>query len=362
MEELSPGTIAAIGGLIAGMGMGFAARWGNFCTLGAIEVAIFGGNYDRIRMWTLIIAVAMLGTFSIDHLKLIDITQSIYLSSSTSLAAVAIGSVVFGLGMSLVGTCGFGALVRIGGGDLKSIITFLVMGIFAYSTLSGVTAYLRLGLFPEPTTNGNVAGIAHIAGDYFSISPNIIAYMISLALALFALKSARFRQQPKRILASILMGLLIVWGWISTGVFAADEFEPYRLETLTFSAPLGETIMYVMTMSGASLKFGIGATFGVVIGAALTSMAQGHFRWEGCDDPRELKRQMFGGMLMGIGGVTALGCTIGQGISAFSTLAISAPIALISIFCGAWIGLHFLIHGSITEAFQYLLATRRDDK
>ncbi|MCP4184371.1 MAG: YeeE/YedE family protein [Hyphomicrobiales bacterium] len=362
MEELSPGTIAAIGGLIAGLGMGFAARWGNFCTLGAIEDAIFGSNYDRIRMWTLIIGVAMFGTFVIDHLGLIDITQSIYLTSSTSLAAVAIGSVVFGLGMSLVGTCGFGALVRIGGGDLKSIITFLVMGIFAYATLSGVTAYLRIGLFPEQNTDRNFTGIAHIAGNYFSISPNIIAYLVAVGLALFALKTLRFRQQPKRVLASVLMGLMIVWGWISTGVFAFDEFEPYRLESLTFSAPLGETIMYVMTMSGASLKFGIGATFGVVIGAAITSMAQGYFRWEGCDDPRELKRQLVGGMLMGIGGVTALGCTIGQGVSAFSTLAISAPIALIGIFCGAWIGLHFLIHGSITEAFQYLLASHRDDK
>jgi len=362
MEELSPGTIAAAGGLIAGIGMGFAARWGNFCTLGAIEVAIFGGNYDRIRMWALIIAVAMLGTFFLDHLRLIDITQSIYLSAGTSLAAVAIGSVVFGLGMSLVGTCGFGALVRIGGGDLKSIITFLVMGIFAYATLSGATAYLRLSLFSEQDTGNNIAGIAHFTADYLSVSPNIIAYIIAFALAYFALKTPGFRQQHKRILASILMGLLVVWGWLSTGVLAADEFEPYRLETLTFSAPLGETIMYVMTMSGASLKFGIGATVGVIIGSALTSLALGHFRWEGCDDPRELKRQLVGGLLMGVGGVTALGCTIGQGISAFSTLAISAPIALIGMFCGAWVGLHFLIHGSISEAFQNLLATRQDDK
>ncbi len=362
MEELSSGTIAAIGGLIAGLGMGFAARWGNFFTLGAIEDAIFGGNFDRLRMWSLIIAVAMLGTFALDQLGLIDITTTIYLATTTSLLAVGTGSLVFGLGMSLVGTCGFGALVRIGGGDLKSVITFLIMGIFAYATLSGVTAYLRIGLFPTQPIDENPAGFAHLAAQNFSISPSIFAYGIAIAIGMVALKSGKFRKQPKRILSALLMGLLIVWGWISTGILAADEFEPYRLESLTFSAPLGETIMYVMTMSGSTLRFGIGATFGVIIGAAVTALAQGHFRWEACEDPRELRRQLVGGMLMGIGGVTALGCTIGQGISAFSTLAYSAPVALIGIFCGAWLGLHFLIHGSITEAFQNLLASHGDDK
>ncbi len=120
--------------------------------------------------------------------------------------------------------------------------------------------------------------------------------------------------------------------------------------------------MYVMTMSGSTLKFGIGTTLGVIIGAAITAFAQGHFRWEACEDPRELRRQLVGGIFMGVGGVTALGCTIGQGISAFSTLAYSAPVALIGIFCGAWLGLHFLIHGSITEAFQNLLASHNHDR
>ena len=361
MEELAPGTIAALGGLIAGVGLGFGARWGNFCTLGAIEDAIFGGNLDRLRMWTLIIAVAIFGTFALDHLALIDLTKSFYLATTTTLLATAAGSLIFGLGMSLVGTCGFGAMVRIGGGDLKSVVTFFIMGISAYATMHGATAYLRVGLFPEVEIGGQPAGFAHLAAEKLNGVPNIWAYGIAAIIAALALYSSAFRRQTKRWVAAILIGLMIVWGWVTTGILAPNEFEPYRLESLTFSAPLGETLMYIMTMTGSTLKFGIGATLGVIIGATFTALAQGTFRWEACEDPRELRRQLIGGMLMGVGSIIALGCTIGQGVSAFSTLAYSAPVALLGIFCGAWVGLHFLIHGTVFEAFQNLLASNDQD-
>ena len=359
---MAPGTIAAIGGLIAGIGLGFGARWGNFCTLGAIEDAIFGGNYDRMRMWALIIAIAIIGTFALDQFAMIDITHSFYLATTTTLLATVAGGLIFGLGMSLVGTCGFGAMVRIGGGDLKSVVTFFIMGISAYATMHGATAYLRVGLFPEVPVGEHPAGFAHLAALKFSTSPHIWAYAIAMIMIVAVLFSTRFRKQPKRIIAAILCGLMVVLGWITTGILAPNEFENYRLESLTFSAPLGETLMYVMTMTGSTLKFGIGATLGVILGATMTALAQGTFRWEACEDPRELRRQLTGGMLMGIGSIIALGCTIGQGVSAFSTLAYSAPVALIAIFCGAWIGLHLLVHGTIIEAFQNLLASHNDNK
>ncbi|MCF6321533.1 MAG: YeeE/YedE family protein [Rhizobiaceae bacterium] len=362
MEELTPGTIAAMGGLVAGTGLGFAARWGNFCSLGAVEDAIFAGNYDRFRMWTLAIAVAIIGTFALDQFTSIDIGTAFYLATPTTLIATLAGGLIFGLGMSLVGTCGFGALARIGGGDLKSVVTFLVMGITAYATLSGAGAYLRIGLFPEATIPDQPAGLAHKAAEMFFGTPNMWAYAVAAIMIAAVLFSSKFRKKYKSIVAGALIGLMIVWGWFTTGILAADDFDPYRLESLTFSAPLGETLMYVMTMTGSTLKFGIGATVGVIFGAAVTTIVQGYFRWEACDDARELRRQMMGGMLMGFGGVLALGCTIGQGISAFSTLAYSAPIALIGIFSGAWLGLHFLVHGSITEAFQHLFASRGDNK
>jgi uncharacterized membrane protein YedE/YeeE len=290
MDDLAPGTIAAICGLAGGIGLGFAARWGNFCTLGALEDAIFGGNLDRLRMWGLAISMAIIGTFALDHGNFINIATIFYVSTPTTLVATAVGSLVFGLGMSLVGTCGFGALVRVGGGDLKSFVTFLVMGISAYATMNGAAAYLRVGLFPQASTPSQPAGIAHLASANIGGTPHIWAYAIAALILAWVLYSAKFRSKYRKIFAGVFFGLMIVWGWIATGIIAADEFEPYRLESFTFSAPLGETLIYVMTMTGSTLKFGIGATVGIIIGAALTSLAQGYFRWEACDDARELRR------------------------------------------------------------------------
>lgn len=100
-----------------------------------------------------------------------------------------------------------------------------------------------------------------------------------------------------------------------------------------------------MTSSGGGLSFAVGSVLGVLTGAFLGSLIKGHFRWEACDDPRELRRQILGGFLMGTGGVVALGCTVGQGISAFPTLAVSAPVVTLSIIAGAAIGLRQLVVG-----------------
>lgn len=360
MPELEPGTIAALGGLLGGIVLGFASRWANFCTLGSIEDAIFGGNLNRMRIWGLAIATGIIGTYLLDFVGWVDIGQSFYLISPTTLWATAVGGLVFGLGMSMVGTCGFGALLRIGGGDLKSIVTFLVMGITAYATLSGLTAYLRIGLFPEPEIPQMPQGIAHFAQSIIGGKLHWWAFAIGVGILVLSLASKPFLKKPRKIIAGILIGLCIVWGWIVTGIFAADDFIPYPLESFTFSAPLGESLMYLMTMTGSSLQFGIGATLGVMVGAFVTSLVQGYFRWEACDDPREFRRQITGGVLMGFGSVTALGCTVGQGMSAASTLALSAPVALLSIFCGAWIGLHLLVHGSTSEAMDHLAAWWRE--
>ncbi|MEE9315299.1 MAG: YeeE/YedE family protein [Rhizobiaceae bacterium] len=360
MEELSVGTIAAICGLLGGVVLGFSARWGRFCTLGAIEDAVLGGDTNRLRSWGIAIAVAIVGTYGMNQAGIIEISNSFYVASPTTILATIVGGFLFGVGMAFVGTCGFGTLARVGGGDLKSVVTFLVMGITAYATLRGASAYLRVALFGNPEPAENTASFAALAERTFGLDASIAAYLIAALIAAFCFSSAKFRRDYKRILVGVLVGLVIVWGWYGSGVIAADEFEPYPLENFTFSAPLGETIMYVMTMSGAALKFGIGATLGVVIGAAITSIIQTHFRWEACDDAREMRRQIGGGMLMGFGSVTALGCTIGQGLSAASALAYSAPIAMVSIFIGAWLGLHYLIEGTIMGALRHSFKGRDD--
>lgn len=353
MEDLNAGTIAALGGIIGGCFLGFAARWGRFCTLNAIEIAVLGRDSSGLRMWALAIATAIIGTYSLDFFGFIDLSTSFYIASPTTILATISGSFIFGLGMALVGTCGYGCLARMGGGDLKSFVTFLVMGVSAYATLRGATAYVRVYFFdnsgPAPEAPQS---FAHYLATQTSMSYHSIAIVLALLIAAIALSSRSFRADKKKGSIGILVGLAIVWGWFTTGYLANDPFEPYPLESYTFSAPLGETLIYIMAMSGTSLKFGIGAVFGVILGAAITSIALGHFRWEACDDAPEMRRQILGGFLMGIGSVTALGCTIGQGISAASTLAFTAPIALISVFIGAWLGLNYLIHGSMRLALS----------
>lgn len=357
MQEMSAGALAALCGLMGGLVLGFAARWGRFCTLNAIESAALGGDTRDLRMWGLAIAVAVAGTFGLDQAGLIEVSSSFYIAAPTHLMATIVGGMLFGLGMAFVGTCGYGSLARIGGGDLKSVVTFLVMGITAYATLRGATAYLRVGVFPVAETPEVPASFAYLLSSQTGLALHYSAYLLAAFLATLCLSSAPFRRSRKRVFVGALVGAVVVWGWISTGSIAADEFDPYPLESYTFSAPLGETIIYVMTMSGASLKFGIGAVAGVVVGAAITSLFQGHFRWEACDDAREMRRQILGGFLMGIGSVTALGCTIGQGISAASVLAYSTPVALVSMFIGAWLGLQYLIGGSLIEPLRNLFGT-----
>lgn len=359
MGELSPGTIAALGGLLGGCALGFAARWGRFCTLGAVEDVALAGDSRRLRMWGLAIAIAMFITFAMYGAGLIDITQTFYLATPTTIVATVVGSFMFGYGMSLVGTCGFGTLARIGGGDLKSVFTFLIMGITAYATMSGAGAYLRLFISARSEPPMENASFAFLIGDMTGLSPVIVGMAFALVIVIYCFSSASFRQSPRFVIAAVIVGLAIAFGWFVTGYLALDPFEPYPLESFTFAAPLGESILYVMAMTGSSLNFGIGAVAGVIIGAAVTTLFQKHFRWEVCDDAREMRRQMMGGVLMGFGSVTALGCTVGQGLTGASLLAFSTPIAFVSMYAGSWVGLHKLVHGSVLEPLKQVLFQRR---
>lgn len=155
----------------------------------------------------------------------------------------------------------------------------------------------------------------------------------------------RWSKKTRMLLTGSAVGLAIVSGWAGTQWVANHGFSGSSVQSHTFTSPVGETLIYVMTSSGGGLTFGVGSVFGVLIGAFLGSLIKGHFRWEACEDPRELKRQVVGATLMGIGAVFALGCTIGQGVSAFSLWTMNAPIVFICIFAGAALGLRQLITG-----------------
>jgi hypothetical protein len=331
-------------GLSGGVILGLAARLGRFCTLGAIEDLLYQQSSLRMRMWGIAIAVAVLGSFSVMATGLLPAEKTLYLGMAWAPLASVLGGLMFGYGMALAGTCGFGALARLGGGDLRSFVIVVVMGLAAYVTLSGPLAPLRVWLFPmDPATVP--AGLAHLAGRSFGLAPPVIGMTVGAIALIALLASPVWRDTPMSLFWAVCVGLAVVSGWAGTALIAEAGLDSIPLSSHTFSAPVGETMLFAMTSTGGSLSFGIGSVAGVWLGAFIGSLYKGHFRWEACEDPRELRRQIFGASLMGAGAVIAMGCTIGQGLSAFSLLSYGAPITFAAILAGAAIGLRQLIEG-----------------
>jgi hypothetical protein len=165
------------------------------------------------------------------------------------------------------------------------------------------------------------------------------------AIAAAALSSRAFLARRWSVFWGVAVGLAVAGGWAGTHWIADSGFSTHPVVSHTFTAPLGEALLFLMTSSGGGLSFGVGSVAGVLVGAFIGSLFKGHFRWEACEDPRELRRQMLGAVLMGFGAVLAGGCTIGQGISAFSLFTLGAPLVFAAIFAGAALGLRQLITG-----------------
>ena len=344
IDLIGEANTAALIGLIGGIALGLAARIGRFCTLGAIEDVLYSSDDRRMRMWALAIGVSIIGTHTAMATGLFDIGATAYLDRVWNPIATIIGGLMFGYGMALSGNCGYGALARLGGGDLRSFVIVLVMGLSAAMVLSGPLAHTRVWLFPVETQTTTPQGFSQLATGW-GIPPLATGIVIGGALIALALTSRQMRQSFVHVFWGIIVGLAILTGWLGTYWIAGIGFGTEPIETHTFSAPIGDTIFYSMTASGTALSFGVGSVLGVVLGACLGSYSKGHFRWEACEDPRELRRQIFGAAIMGVGAVLAVGCSVGQGISAFSVLAFSAPITFAAIFAGAAIGLRQLITG-----------------
>ncbi len=344
LELVGEENTSALIGLLGGIALGLAARIGRFCTLGAIEDCLYGDDDRRLRMWAIAIGVAIIGTHIGITLDIFEARQTAYLDRIWNPLATIIGGLMFGYGMALSGNCGYGALARLGGGDLRSFVIVLVMGLSAYFVMSGPLAHFRVWLFPAEVDASSPQGFTQLL-ELQGITPLITGSVAGGALLVWALSKAEMRASRSHIAWGAVVGLAIVSGWLGTYWVAENGFEAELVETHTFAAPIGDTIFYGMTASGNALSFSVGSVVGVVIGAALGSYSKGHFRWEACDDPRELRRQLFGAALMGPGAILAVGCSVGQGISAFSVLAFSAPLVFVAIFIGAAIGLKQLITG-----------------
>ena len=344
LDFLGEPNSAALFGFIGGIALGLAARVGRFCTLGSIEDVLYGSDDRRFRMWPIAIGVAIIGVHLSLAFDVFDAADTAYIDRQWNPLATVIGGLLFGYGMALSGNCGYGALARLGGGDLRSLIIVGVMGLSAYFVMSGPLAHTRVFLFPVETDASGPQSATQIFAN-MGISPSITGLMLGLPMIAWAVSKRGMWTEPRHVIWGTVVGLAVISGWLGTYWIAANGFGNEPIETHSFAAPIGDTIYYSMTASGNTLSFSVGSVVGVVVGASMGSYSKGHFRWEACEDPRELKRQILGAMLMGPGAILAVGCSIGQGISAFSLLAFSAPIAFASIFAGAAFGLRQLIEG-----------------
>ena len=347
LHSISEALMGSMIGFAGGILLGLAARIGRFCTLGAIEDALYGQSTNRLRMWGTAIGMAVLLVHLALAQGLISTTNSYPLTVPFTPLLTIFGGLLFGLGMAFSGNCGFGALARLGGGDLRSFVIVLVMGVSAYVTLGGPLSPLRIWLVQLLSLHPNTASFSALLSASTGMPASYIGLLLGAGVFGFSVWNRAFWEEKGNVIWGALVGLSVASGWIGTHLIAQVGFSGLRPVSHGFTAPVGSTILYFMTSSGQTLNFGIGSVCGVWAGALTGSLMKGHFRLEACEDPRELQRQITGAVMMGIGGVLAIGCSVGQGISAMALLSINAPLALSSIFIGAYFGLNHLISGRL---------------
>jgi len=356
-------TVAWLGFVLAFV-FGYVGNKTHFCTMGAVSDIVNMNHWDRMRSWLLAIAVAIIGTSLLVYTGTIDISKTIYTGSRFYWLAMLVGGLTFGIGMTLAGGCGQRTLVRLGGGNLKSVVVFLFLGYAALVTLSGIFGAFRLNYLQASPFTVYLEGMQTLPALLGLVTPAgtlMVGLAIGLVLLLFVFLNKEFRASTDNILAGIVIGLIVVAGWYVTGRFGfgmdPDTLEDVYLgtnshlaESMTFVAPLGYTmnLWAYWTDYATIITFGIASVFGVVLGSFVYGVTHKTFRWEAFNSPQDLFRHIVGATLMGFGGVTGLGCTIGQGVTGVSTLAVSSFVVLAAIIAGA----------AITMKVQYFLMMR----
>lgn len=349
LESLSA-WLPALCGLAIGAVAGFAVRRAKLCSFGAIEDALMGADSRRLRIYGLALGIAILGTQSLIVAGFLNPELTTYVPVAIPVVAILIGSVLFGIGMAMVGTCGFGSLVRLGGGDLRSLVVILVLGAAAYATLRGVFANFRISVLeglavamPEGVRSDIAMLVSRALGTDARVA---IALIMGFGLCWLAIRDPRLRRAPRLLSAGAVLGVAIVAGWIATISLGDDFGGPVRPQSLTFVSTVGKALYAGLLNPTAFADFGVGSVFGVIAGSWLAAWHAAELRWEAFDDDHEMRRHLLGAALMGTGGILAGGCTIGQGITAGSMLALSWPFTVGGMILGARMGIAVLVDGA----------------
>jgi len=361
---------------------GAIANKANFCTMGAVSDWVNIGDLNRMRSWMLAIATAIIGVGLLEYAGSIDLSLTTsnetsnppYRSANFIWLRHLLGGLMFGVGMTLASGCGNKTLVRLGEGNMKSLVVLTIMGVAAWWMLFSNFGYLvflqwMLPLSIDFSNQGipsqDIAAVlSGISGVEWSASLGlVIALLAGLPLLFWILRSADFRSNIELLTAGLIIGLLIIIGWYVTagpsGVVLLDELEfmderPFftGAQSFTFIGPTGHIVQYLMQgFSAIFLTFGIATVIGVAVGSLLYTVLFRKVRIEWFVSWHDFVMHVAGAILMGIGGVLAMGCTIGQGITGVSTLALGSILTIISIIAGS----------AATMKYQYYLMMREDD-
>jgi len=347
-----PFTLVIGGGFALAFTFGLVAARTNFCTMGALSDIVNMGHWGRMRMWLLAIAVAVAGTSLLAYTGLVDISKSVPQRPAIPWLSILVGGCVFGVGMTLAGGCANKNLLRVGGGSARSLVVLVFMAIASYMTLKGLFGQWRASMLDPITVDVGATGlgqaVARLSGLAQPTALLLTVLALSLGLLAFIFKDKRFRSNRSHQFGGLALGLVIVAGWYLTGHLGYGE-NPETLETVYFAtntrtleslslvAPAAFSLELLMLWTDKSLhaSFGIATLLGMFLGSLAYALGTRQFRWEGFASVDDLRTHLIGAVLMGFGGVTALGCTIGQGMSGLSTLALGSVVAVLGLTGGA---------------------------
>ena len=338
---------------------GAIAQHTHFCTMGAVSDIVNMGDWTRMRMWFLAIGVAMMSFNLMVGLGWLDAKNTVYAAPKLLWLSNLVGGLMFGFGMVLASGCGSKTLVRAGGGSLKSLVVLVVMGLAAFATMRGITAVARVATVDAVAINLPVGQDlpslwAFATGWSRQTAALVLGGFIGGALLLFCFAKPEGRS-AETLLAGVGTGACVAALWWVSGQLGHVAEHPQtldeaflatnsqRMESLSFVAPVAYTLDWFIYFSDKSklLTVGIVSTLGVIAGSALVAFANKTFRWEGFAGTEDTANHLAGAVLMGVGGVTAMGCTVGQGLSGVSTLALGSFMALAAIMAGAVLALRY---------------------
>ncbi|WP_455218676.1 YeeE/YedE family protein [Kaarinaea lacus] len=352
-------------GFILAVIMGALVNKTNFCTMGAVSDWVNMGDTGRLRSWLFAIAIAMGGLILLESFSLVDLDsyelkdlRPPYRMAAFEWLRYILGGVMFGIGMTLASGCGNKTLIRVGGGNIKSVLVLVVASFFAYlmakTDFYGVVFYSWMNPLSIDLAQYGIAGqdvgrfIASFTGAEDGINLRaIVGGIFVVLLMIFVWKSADFRKNFDNILGGLAVGLAVVAAWYLTAGEKGQEWlentsfmdVPPRgvgAQSFTFTSPMADTFDLALNFNNTNfITFGVMALAGVIVGSFLYAVIFRKFRIEWFQSGKDFLAHAIGGVLMGIGGVLALGCTIGQGVTGFSTLAIGSMMAFVSLVFGS---------------------------